>query len=92
MAKNNKKNQHRWDRGNNASQVDERTDKLEFYGQVTEALPSTLFKVKLQEGTEILATLGGKLRMNRIRILPGDQVTVEVSPYDLSKGRITWRR
>jgi translation initiation factor IF-1 len=60
-------------------------------GQVTEALPSTNFRVKLEDGTEILCHLAGKLRMYRIKILPGDKVTVEISPYDQSRGRIVFR-
>ncbi len=60
-------------------------------GQVTEALPSTHFRVKLDEGTEILCHLAGKLRMFRIKILPGDRVTVEMSPYDQKRGRIVYR-
>ena len=60
-------------------------------GQVIEALPSTHFKVKLAEGGEVLCHLAGKLRMYRIKILPGDQVTVEMSPYDTKRGRIVYR-
>lgn len=60
-------------------------------GEVTEALPSVQFRVKLEDGKEVLAYLSGKLRMFKIRILPGDKVTVELSPYDLTKGRITYR-
>ena len=59
---------------------------------VVEALPNTVFKVKLPNGHIVTATLSGKLRMNYIKILVGDSVTVEVSPYDISKGRITWRK
>ena len=66
-------------------------DVIEVEGVVTDALPNTNFKVKLENGHEILAHISGKLRMNYIRILPGDRVTVELSPYDLSRGRITWR-
>ena len=58
---------------------------------MVEALPSAQFKVELPNGHQILAHISGKLRMNFIRILPGDKVTVEMSPYDLTKGRITWR-
>ena len=58
---------------------------------VTDALPNAMFKVKFENGHEILAHISGKLRTNYIRILPGDKVTVEMSPYDLTKGRITWR-
>jgi translation initiation factor IF-1 len=64
---------------------------VEFEGVVTEALPNATFKVKLPNGHIITAHISGKLRLNYIRILPGDKVTVEVSVYDLSKGRITWR-
>jgi len=60
-------------------------------GQVTEALPSTFFKVKLDDGKEILAVLSGKMRLHRITILPGDRVTVEMTPYDEEKGRIVYR-
>ena len=66
-------------------------DVIEMQGTVLEALPNATFKVKLESGHEIMAHISGKLRMNFIRILPGDKVTVELSPYDLSKGRITWR-
>jgi translation initiation factor IF-1 len=64
---------------------------IEVEGIVTEALPNTMFKVKLENGHEILAHISGKLRMNYIKILPGDKVKIELSPYDLTKGRITWR-
>ncbi|MFH2019129.1 MAG: translation initiation factor IF-1 [bacterium] len=63
----------------------------EHIGTVLQALPNTMFKVKLDEGPEILAHLSGKMRMYRISIMPGDKVKLEVSPYDLSKGRITYR-
>ena len=66
-------------------------DVIEVEGIVREALPNAQFKVALQNGHMILAVISGKLRMNFIRILPGDKVTVEMSPYDLSRGRITWR-
>ena len=66
-------------------------DVVEFEGVVTDALPNATFKVKLPNGHIVTARISGKLRMNYIRILPGDKVTVEVSVYDLSKGRITWR-
>ncbi len=66
-------------------------DVIEVEGVVSESLPNTLFKVKLENGHEILAHISGKLRMNYIKILPGDKVRVELSPYDLTKGRITWR-
>ena len=67
-------------------------DAIEVTGVVTEALPNAIFKVELENGHEIQAHISGKLRMNYIRILPGDTVTVELSPYDLTQGRITWRR
>lgn len=66
-------------------------DMIEVEGSVVEALPNANFKVQLENGAVILATISGKLRMNYIRILPGDKVTVELSPYDLTRGRITWR-
>ena len=68
-----------------------KADMIELEGTVVEALPNAMFKVQIDGGHVILATISGKLRMNFIRILPGDKVTVEMSPYDLSKGRITWR-
>ncbi len=66
-------------------------DVIEVEGTVVEALPNTNFKVELENGHQILAHISGKLRMNYIKILPGDKVKVELSPYDLSRGRITWR-
>ncbi len=66
-------------------------DILEMSGEVTEKLPNAMFKVRLENGHEILSTISGKMRKYYIRILPGDCVTVEVSPYDLSRGRITYR-
>ena len=66
-------------------------DVLEVEGVILEALFNAQFKVELSNGHKILAHISGKLRMNFIRILPGDKVTVEMSPYDLTKGRITWR-
>ncbi len=66
-------------------------DVIEFEGTVIEALPNTMFQVDIGNGHTILAHISGKLRMNFIRILPGDKVTVQMSPYDLSRGRITWR-
>ncbi len=68
-----------------------KSDMIELEGTVVEAMPNAIFKVEIQGGHQILAHISGKLRMNFIRILPGDKVTVEMSPYDLSKGRITWR-
>ncbi len=64
---------------------------IEVEGTILETLPNAMFKVELENGHEILAHVSGKIRMNYIRILPGDKVTVEMSPYDLSKGRITYR-
>ncbi len=64
---------------------------IETRGVVTELLPAGSFKIKLENGQEILGFLSGKMRMNKIRILPGDEVRVEMTPYDLSKGRITYR-
>ena len=66
-------------------------DVIEFEGTVIEALPNATFKVQLPNGHIVNAHISGKLRMNYIRILPGDKVTIEVSVYDLNKGRITWR-
>ena len=66
-------------------------DVIEIEGTVVDTLPNAQFKVELPNGHTILAHISGKLRMNFIRILPGDKVTVEMSPYDLTKGRITWR-
>ena len=66
-------------------------DVIELEGEVIEALPNATFRVKLPNGHLILAHISGKLRMNYIKILPGDTVIVEMSPYDLTKGRITWR-
>ena len=66
-------------------------DVIELEGIVSEALPNAMFRVELQNGHKILAHISGKLRMNYIKILPGDKVTVEMSPYDLTKGRIAWR-
>ena len=68
-----------------------KTDVIEVEGIVTDSFPNAMFEVKLVNGHKILAHISGKLRMNFIRILPGDKVTVELSPYDLSRGRITWR-
>ena len=66
-------------------------DVIEVEGTVVESLPNTNFKVELENGHQILAHISGKLRINYIKILPGDKVKVEVSPYDLTRGRITWR-
>ena len=66
-------------------------DAIEVEAVVIETLPNAMFRVKLSNGVVILATVSGKIRMNYIRILPGDRVTVEISPYDLTRGRITFR-
>ena len=66
-------------------------DVIEVEGVVTDALPNAMFKVQLENGHDVLSHVSGKLRMNYIRIVPGDKVKLEMSPYDLSKGRITWR-
>ena len=68
-----------------------KTDVIEFEGVVVEILSNAMFKVELENGHIVLAHISGKLRMNFIKILPGDKVTLEMSPYDLSKGRIVWR-
>lgn len=68
-----------------------KADMIEIEGVVTDVLPNAMFKVELPNGHSILAHISGKLRMNFIRILVGDKVTVEMSPYDLTRGRITWR-
>jgi len=66
-------------------------DFIEMRGEVVELMPAASFKVKLENGHEILAHLSGKMRMNKIRLLPGDKVKIQISPYDLGKGRITYR-
>ncbi len=66
-------------------------EKIEMDGEITEALPSTMFRVQLESGQSVLATISGKMRKHYIRILPGDKVKVELSPYDLTRGRITYR-
>lgn len=87
----------RWPRSAIISNKESRRDSLskqdviEVEGVVSDAFPNAMFEVQLQNGHKILATISGKLRMNFIRILPGDKVTVELSPYDLNRGRITWR-
>ena len=68
-----------------------KSDMIEVEGVVVESLPNTTFQVDIGNGHTILAHISGTLRMNFIRILPGDKVTVEMSPYDLTRGRITWR-
>ena len=66
-------------------------DKIQIEGEVIDALPNAMFRVKLENDLEIVAHLSGKMRINYIRILPGDRVTLDISPYDLTKGRITYR-
>ena len=66
-------------------------DKIEVEGEITEALPNTMFRVEVEGGHSVLATISGKIRKHYIRILPGDKVKVELSPYDLTRGRITYR-
>lgn len=68
-----------------------KADVIEIEGKVVEKLPNAMFQVRLENGHQVLAHISGKLRMNYIRILPGDKVTIELSPYDLTKGRIIWR-
>lgn len=68
-----------------------KADVIEIEGVVVEKLPNAMFKVELENGHIVLAHISGKLRMNFIKILPGDKVSLEMSPYDLSKGRIVWR-
>jgi len=69
----------------------QKEEKIEVEGEVVEALPSTMFRVELESGHEVLATISGKMRKHYIRILPGDKVLVELSAYDLTRGRITYR-
>ena len=68
-----------------------KADVIEIEGKVLEKLPNAMFQVELDNGHKVLAHISGKLRMNYIKILPGDKVLMELSPYDLSKGRIIWR-
>ena len=68
-----------------------KSDMIEVEGVVTDAFPNASFEVQLENGHKVLAHISGKLRMHYIRVLPGDKVTVELSPYDLTRGRITWR-
>jgi len=71
---------------------DSNKDFIELEGVVEELLPNTTFRVRLNNGQEMIAYLSGRMRMNRIRIIPGDKVSLEISPYDLTKGRITYRK
>jgi len=72
--------------------TNDRDDRMELVGHVVESLPGTLFEVKTVSGQVVLATLSGKMRQNHIMVLPGDEVMIEVSPYDTTRGRITKRR
>lgn len=86
------KNKNKMNQASQSSeQTTEREDAIELQGVVDEALPGTLFSVIVEGGNKVLATLSGKLRINRIRLIPGDRVTVAVSPYDTSRGRVLWR-
>lgn len=87
MTKNNKRSNSHADVIDNSRQ-----DKIELDGVVTDALPGTWFKVKVASGQEVLCTLSGKLRQNHIHILPADNVVIEISPYDMTRGRIMWRK
>ena len=78
-------------RGLFAREVAVKEEKIESEGEVVEALPSLMFRVKLDSGHDVLAKISGKMRKNYIRILPGDRVRLELSPYDLTRGRITFR-
>jgi translation initiation factor IF-1 len=71
--------------------MSEKEDAIEFAGEVSELLPNAMFRVKLENGHEVLAYASGKMRKHRIRVLVGDKVNVEMTPYDLTKGRITFR-
>ena len=97
MMKNNKKNRQEQS-GHNGHyeqerdlRVNEREDRMQIYGTVEDALPGTWFKIMTENNVSILATLSGKLRQNNIRILTGDNVIIEVSPYDMTRGRIVRR-
>ena len=68
-----------------------KSDVIKVEGKLVEKLPNAMFKVELENGHQVLGHISGKLRMNFIKILPGDKVTIELSPYDLTKGRIIWR-
>jgi methionyl aminopeptidase len=83
--------EHRRTKGNSTQELAVKEEKIEVEGEVVEALPSTMFRVQLESGHSVLATISGKMRKNYIRILPGDRVKVELSPYDLTRGRITFR-
>ena len=76
---------------NNENKALDSKDFIEVEGEVLELMPSAMFKVALVNGHEILAHLSGKMRMNKIKLLPGDRVKIQMSPYDLTKGRVTYR-
>jgi translation initiation factor IF-1 len=78
-------------KNNSAAETLNAKDFIEMQGEVVELMPAASFKVALENGHEILAHLSGKMRMNKIRLLPGDRVKMQISPYDLTKGRITYR-
>src|SRR5215213_10124424 len=80
-----------WRRVRRSSTLSAKEEKVEFEGEVVEALPNAMFKVQLDNGHEVLGHVAGKMRRFRIRILPGDRVRVEVSPYDLNRARIVYR-
>jgi translation initiation factor IF-1 len=86
MTKKNHNSQHE-----STTETADRGDRLELVGVIEECKPGTLFIVRCDNGHQVIATLSGKLRLNRIRLIVGDNVRVEVSPYDLSRGRIVWR-
>jgi translation initiation factor IF-1 len=79
------------EKNNDSSVALNAKDFIEMQGEVVELMPAASFRVALENGHEILAHLSGKMRMNRIRLLPGDKVKLQISPYDLTKGRITYR-
>ena len=83
--------QLKFERSNHKIQKMSKEDAIEFQGVVSELLPNAMFKVKLDNDHEVIAHTSGKMRKNRIRVLAGDRVTVEMTPYDLTKGRITFR-
>jgi translation initiation factor IF-1 len=80
------------ERGFHEGVVAAKEEKIEVDGEVVEALPSTMFRVEVEGGHDVLATISGKMRKHYIRILPGDKVKVELPPYDLTRGRITYRQ
>lgn len=87
-----KKQKNKMAKKNKHTESQKNNEGVEFHGMIDEALPAAMFRVICENDHVVLATLSGRLRMHNIRIVPGDSVTVEVSPYDLSRGRITWRK